>query len=70
MQDMNKWMIVYERKRITSTSILAKYSSHVAFKNPNDSTFQPKAIMSRSKCNFCEEDNDETTCEVKRNARV
>jgi hypothetical protein len=31
--------------------------------------FQPKAIMYRSWCNFCEENHEESTCEVKKNVR-
>jgi hypothetical protein len=31
--------------------------------------FQPKAIMPRSWCKFCEEHHEESTCEVKKNSR-
>jgi hypothetical protein len=39
------------------------------FRNTNENNFQPKAIMSRSWCNFCEENHEESTCEVKKSAR-
>jgi hypothetical protein len=39
------------------------------FINTNEKTFQLKAIMTHSWCNFCEENYDENTCEVKKNAR-
>jgi hypothetical protein len=39
------------------------------FRNTNENSFQPKAIMSRSWCNFCEENHEESTCEVKKSAR-
>jgi hypothetical protein len=32
-------------------------------------SFQPKAIISITWCNFCEENHDENTCEIKNNAR-
>jgi hypothetical protein len=69
MQDMNNRMIAYERKGITSSSSPAETSSQAYFRSPNDNPFQPKAIMSRAWCNFCEENHDESTCEVKKNAR-
>jgi hypothetical protein len=69
MQDMNNRMISYERKGITSSSSPAETSSQASFRNPNDNPFQPKAIMSRAWCNFCEENHDESTCEVKKNAK-
>jgi hypothetical protein len=39
------------------------------FRNPNKNIFQPKVIMPRSWCNFCEEHNEESTCEVKKSSR-
>jgi ribonuclease HI len=70
MQDMNNRMIAYEWKGTSSSSPLGASSSSLApFRNMNENTFQPKAIMTRSWCNFCEENHDENTCEVKKNAR-
>jgi hypothetical protein len=69
MQDMDNRMISYERKGITSSSSSVETSSQASFRNPNDIPFQPKYIMSRAWCNFCEENHDEGTCEVKRNVR-
>ena len=69
MEDMNNRPISYERKGITSSSSPAENDSQASFRNPNDNPFQPKAIMSRSWCNFCEETHDESTCEVKNNAK-
>jgi len=66
MQDMKNQMIAYEKR---GTSIVVESSSHATFGNPNDNIFQPKVVMSRAWCNFCEENHDETTCEVKKNAR-
>jgi hypothetical protein len=37
--------------------------------NTNENNFHAKAIMARSWCNFFEENHEESTCEVKRNAR-
>jgi hypothetical protein len=69
VQDMNNRMIAYERKGNSSSSTPgASSSSLVPFRNTNENTFQPKAIMSRSWCNFCEENHEESTCEVKKNA--
>jgi hypothetical protein len=70
VQDMNNRMIAYERKGNSSSSSPGDSSSSLApFRNTNENTFQPKAIMARSWCNFCEENHEESTCEVKRNAR-
>jgi hypothetical protein len=70
VQDMNNRMIAYERKgSVSSPAPRASSSSSVPFRNPNENTFHPKAIMSRSWCNFCEENHEESTCEVKKNAR-
>jgi hypothetical protein len=70
VQDMNNRMITYERNGNASSSTPGVSSSSlVPFRNTNENTFQPKAIMSRSWCNFYEENHEESTCEVKKNAR-
>ena len=61
-------MITYERKgNAPSLTPGASSSSLVPFRNSNENTFHPKVIMSRNWCNFCEENHEESTCEVKRN---
>ena len=70
VQDMNNRMIAYERKGNVSYSTPGEYYSSLApFRNTNESNFHPKAIMARSWCNFCEENHEESTCEVKKNDR-
>jgi hypothetical protein len=63
-------MIAYERKRnVPSLTLGASSSSSPTFRNTNENDFLPKAIVSRSWCNFCEENHEESTCEVKKSAR-
>jgi hypothetical protein len=63
-------MIVYDRKgNVPSLTPGASSSSSLSFRNSNDNKFQPKAIMPRSWCNFCEEHHEESSCEVKKSAR-
>jgi hypothetical protein len=70
VQDMNNRMIVYEHKgNVPSLTPGASSSSSPPFRNPNENNFQPKAIMPRSWSNFCEENHEESTCEVKKSAR-
>jgi hypothetical protein len=69
MHDMNNRMISYERKGINSSSSPIETYSQTSFRSPNHNSFQPKAIMSRAWCNFCEENHDESTCEIKKNVR-
>jgi hypothetical protein len=70
MQDMNTRMIAYEGKRSVSSPTPVTYSSSlVPFRNTKENYFQPKAIMYHSWCNFCEENHEEITCEVQKNAR-
>jgi hypothetical protein len=59
-------MISFERKGFTYTSI--ETSTQDSLRNQPQS-FQPKETPSRSWCNFCEENHDENTCEVRRNMR-
>jgi hypothetical protein len=67
---MNNQMIMFERKGIVSFLTLgASSSSAPPFRNLIENNFQPKAIMPRSWCNFCEEHHEETTCEVKKSFR-
>jgi hypothetical protein len=70
VQDMNNQMIAYERKgNVPSLTPRASSSSSPPFRNPDENNFQPKAIIPRSWCNFCEEHHEESTCEVKKSAR-
>ena len=63
-------MIVYERKgTVSPLTPGASSSSAPPFRNPFENNFQPKVILPRSWCNFCEEHYKETTCEVKKSAR-
>jgi hypothetical protein len=63
-------MIAYERKGNTpSLTPGESYSSSTPFRNTNENKFHPKAIMSCSWCNFCEENQEESTCEVKKSAK-
>jgi hypothetical protein len=69
VQDMNNHMIAYERKGNVSPLTPGASSSYApSFRNPIENNFQPKVIMPRSWCNFCEEHHEETTCEVKKSA--
>jgi hypothetical protein len=70
IQDMNNQMIAYERKgNVLSLTPGASSYSSPPLKNLNENKFQPKAIMPRSWCNFCEEHHQESTCEEKRISR-
>jgi hypothetical protein len=70
VQDMDNRMISYERKgNVPSLTPGASYSSSPPLKNLDENNFQPKAIMSHSWCNFCEEHHEESTCELKKSVR-
>jgi hypothetical protein len=72
VQDMSNRMIYYERKGVTSTSSPVESSSQAILRNhPTNSTFynQPKAIISRAWCNLCDDNHEESTCEVKKRAQ-
>jgi hypothetical protein len=70
VQDMNNCMIAYEKKgNVSPLTPGALSSSAPPFRNPNENNFHPKAIMPRSLCNFCKENHEESTCEVKKSAR-
>jgi hypothetical protein len=70
VQDMNNRMIAYEQKgNVPPFTPGASYSSSPPFNNPNENKFQPKDIIPRSWCNVCEENHEESTCEVKKSAR-
>jgi hypothetical protein len=69
MQDMNNRMIAYERKGISSSSYHRASSSLASFRNTSEITFHPKAIMTCTWCNFCEENHDDNTCKVKKKSR-
>jgi hypothetical protein len=63
-------MIAYERKgNVPSLTHEVSSSSAPPLRNKNENNFQPKVIMPRSWCKFCEEHHEESTCEVKKNAR-
>jgi hypothetical protein len=63
-------MIAYEKKgNVSSLTPGASFSSTPPFRNPNENNFQPKVSMPRSWCNFYEEHHEESTCEVKKNAK-
>jgi hypothetical protein len=67
VQDMNNRMIAYEWKgNVPYLTLGASSSSSPPFKNLNQNKFQPKAIMPRSWCNFCEEHHEENTCKIKK----
>jgi hypothetical protein len=59
-------MISFERKGVDSSS--AKSSTQVALRNQTKK-FQPRVILSRSRCNLCEDIHDEGTCKIIKNAR-
>jgi hypothetical protein len=70
VQDMNIQMISYERKGNVPSLTHKEYSSSTTpFRNTKENNFHPKSIVSRSWCNFCEENHEESTCEVKKSAR-
>jgi hypothetical protein len=70
VQYMNNRMIAYERKgTVSPLNRGASSSSAHPFRNPIENNFQPKAILPRSWCNFCEEHHEEATCEVRKSAR-
>jgi hypothetical protein len=63
-------MIEYERKgNVSPLTPGASSSSAPPFRNPIENNFQPKAIMPRNWCKFCEEHHEETTCEVRKSAK-
>jgi hypothetical protein len=65
-------LIAFERKGVTSTSTPVESSTQVVLRNqPTNSQFhtQPKAILSRAWCNFCDDNHEESTCEVKKRAQ-
>jgi hypothetical protein len=70
VQDMKNRMIAIERKGIVSPLTPGASSSFAPpFRIPVENNFQPKSILPRSWCNFCEEHHEETTCEVKKSVR-
>ena len=67
---MNNRMIEFERKgTISPLTPGASSSFSPPFRSLVENNFQPKAILPRSWCNFCEEHHVETMCEVKKSAR-
>jgi hypothetical protein len=67
---MNNQMIVYERKgNIPSLTPGASSSSSPPFQNLNENNFQPKDVMPRSWCKFCEEHHEESMGEVKKSVK-
>jgi hypothetical protein len=69
VQDMNNHMIGYEKKGNVSPLTPGDSSSSApSFRSPIENNFQPKSIMPRSWCNFCEEHHEETTYEVRKSS--
>jgi hypothetical protein len=66
VHDMRNKMVSFEIKGVNSTSI--ETSTQVALRNQTHS-FQTKGILPRTWFNFCEENHDENTCDIKKNAR-
>jgi hypothetical protein len=67
---MNNRMIAFEWKgTVSPLTPRASSSSAPPFRSPVENNFQPKAILPRSWCNFCEEHHEETMCEVRKSAR-
>jgi hypothetical protein len=63
-------MISFEKKGTISPLTLGESSSSAPhFRSPIENNFQPKAILPRSWCNFCEEHHEEATGEVRKSAR-
>jgi hypothetical protein len=70
VQYMNNRMISFEWKGIVSPlTPRASSSSTPHFRNLVENNFHPKSILPRSWCNFCKEQHEETTCEVKKSSR-
>jgi hypothetical protein len=70
VHDMNNCIIAYDRKEtVSSLTHGASSSSAPPFINLIENDFQPKAILPPSWCNFCEENHEEDTCEVRKSAR-
>jgi hypothetical protein len=55
------------KKKVISQPI-PESSAQASLQNQSQS-FQPKTILSRAWCNFCEENHEESTCELRKNAR-
>jgi hypothetical protein len=70
---MSNQMISFERKGVTSMSSPDETSTQAFFKNQltnfQSNNIQPKAILSRAWCNFCDDNHYESTCEVKKRAK-
>lgn len=65
-------MIAYERKGVSSTSSPAEFSTQVVLINHTTKNLfhnHPKAIIYRDWCMFCDENHEESTCEVKKRAQ-
>jgi hypothetical protein len=69
---MNNQIIAFEINRVTSTSTPIETSMQVVLKNQRTNfrfNTQPKDIISRGWCNFCDDNHDESTCEVKKRSQ-
>jgi len=66
VQNMINRMISFERNGSSSTSV--ETSTQDALRN-QPHIFQPKEILSRAWCNFCEENHDENAFEIRKNTR-
>jgi hypothetical protein len=59
VQDMNNQMIAYEQKgNVPSLNPGASSSFEAPLRSANENSCHPKAIVSRSWCNFCEENHE------------
>jgi hypothetical protein len=67
VQYMSSQMIGFKRKGITTNSIHIESSSQVVLRNQPINYLpynQQKAILSKAWCNFCDDNHEESTCEV------
>jgi hypothetical protein len=72
VQDMKKFMIAFEQRGTVSPLTPGASSSSVPPPPPLrniENSFHPKAILPRSWCNFCEENHEKVTCEVRKSSR-
>jgi hypothetical protein len=66
-------MSAYERKGVTSSSspVESSSSQSILRNQPTNPSLlnQPKAILSRAWCNLCDDNHEESTCEVNKRAQ-
>jgi hypothetical protein len=66
VQDMNTIIIYFEKRMVNQ--LVQEISAQVFLHNQNQ-TCQPKTIISHALCNFCEENHEESTSELTKNAQ-